>query len=145
MSADFCPAVHPARIPWNKGRIIGQKRRLLQRHVWSIRVRLEMAGNARDLARLNMAVDSKLRGHDCRPTGPRCFCRWACQETRLDGSEQAGPLRNHRNTRLSRERWIRDPEMLGLDVLWPSRIHTARICRRDNMPRLSEDGLRQSA
>jgi hypothetical protein len=32
--------------------------------VWSIRVRLEMADNPRDLALFNMAIDSKLRGSD---------------------------------------------------------------------------------
>lgn len=63
MSVDLLPA-RPARVAWNKGRIIGQNRPLLPRHVWSIRVRLEMAGNARDLALFNMAVDSKLRGCD---------------------------------------------------------------------------------
>ena len=64
MSVDLLPAVRPARVPWNKGRIIGQKRPLMPRHVWSIRVRLEMAGNQRDLALFNMVVDSKLRGCD---------------------------------------------------------------------------------
>ncbi|CAM3368600.1 hypothetical protein SAMN04488021_16414 [Paracoccus aminovorans] len=42
----------------------GQKRPLLPKHVWSIRVRLEMADNRRDLALFNMAIDSKLRGCD---------------------------------------------------------------------------------
>lgn len=51
MSADLLPALRPARVPWNKGRIIGQKRPLLPRHVWSIRVRLEMAGNPRHIGR----------------------------------------------------------------------------------------------
>ena len=64
MSVDLLPVLRPVRVPWNKGRIIGQKRPLMPRHVWSIRVRLEMAGNARDLALFNMAVDSKLRGCD---------------------------------------------------------------------------------
>ena len=64
MFVDLLPVLRPGRVPWNKGRIIGQKRPLLPRHVWSIRVRLEMAGNARDLALFNMAVDSKLRGCD---------------------------------------------------------------------------------
>lgn len=32
--------------------------------MWSIRVRLEMSGNKRNLALFNMAVDSKLRGCD---------------------------------------------------------------------------------
>ena len=56
---------HPSDpVAWNKGRIVGQKRPLQPKHVWSIRVRLEMAGDTRDLALFNMAVDSKLRGCD---------------------------------------------------------------------------------
>ena len=64
MPANFLPALRPVRVAWNKGRIIGQKRPLLPRHVWSIRVRLEMADNPRDLALFNLAVDSKVRGCD---------------------------------------------------------------------------------
>ena len=64
MSVDLLPALRPSRVAWNKGRIVGQKRPLMPKHVWSIRVRLEMAGNLRDLALFNMAVDSKLRGCD---------------------------------------------------------------------------------
>ena len=60
MSVDLLPALRPVRFPWNKGRIIGQKRPLLPRHVWSIRVRLEMAGNARDVVLFNMAVASQV-------------------------------------------------------------------------------------
>ena len=50
--------------PWNKGLIVGQKRPLLPRQVWSIRVRLEISGSARDLALFNLAIDSKLRTSD---------------------------------------------------------------------------------
>ena len=49
------------RPPWNKGVIIGQKRPLLERQVWSIRVRPEVFASARDLALFNLAIDSKLR------------------------------------------------------------------------------------
>jgi|LakMenEpi03Aug12_release.lakeMendotaPanAssembly.Ray.scaffolds.fasta_scaffold4228340_1 hypothetical protein len=59
MSKDLLPTLRPARLAWNRGRIIGQKRPLLPRHAWSVRVRLEMAGNAPDLALCNLAVDSK--------------------------------------------------------------------------------------
>src|SRR6187402_1630319 len=52
------------RRPWNKGLIVGQKRRLLPRQVWSIRVRLEMSASVRDLALFNLAIDSKLRASD---------------------------------------------------------------------------------
>jgi integrase len=50
--------------PWNKGRLIGQKRPLKPKDVWTIRVRLQMEERRRDLAMFNLAIDSKLRGCD---------------------------------------------------------------------------------
>ena len=50
--------------PWNKGLLVGQKKPLEPKHVWSIRVRLEIAGSKRDLAIFNLAIDSKLRACD---------------------------------------------------------------------------------
>ncbi|MEW8351161.1 MAG: tyrosine-type recombinase/integrase [Candidatus Thiodiazotropha taylori] len=51
-------------IPWNKGRIIGQKPPLKPQDIWSIRVLLKMKNRYRDLALFNLAIDSKLRGCD---------------------------------------------------------------------------------
>ena len=59
--------VHPtgrSQHPWNKGLLIGQKKPREPKHVWSIRVRLEIAGSRRDLAIFNLAIDSKLRACD---------------------------------------------------------------------------------
>ena len=53
-----------AKAPWNKGRLIGQKRPLKPKDVWAIRVRLQLEGRKRDLALFNLAIDSKLRGCD---------------------------------------------------------------------------------
>jgi integrase len=50
--------------PWNKGLLVGQKKPLDPKHVWSIRVRLEIALSKRDLAIFNLAIDSKLRACD---------------------------------------------------------------------------------
>jgi hypothetical protein len=50
--------------PWNKGLLIGQKKPLQPKHVWSIRVRLEIASLWRGLALFNLAIDSKLRACD---------------------------------------------------------------------------------
>ena len=50
--------------PWNMGLFVGQKRPLEPKHVWSIRVRLEIARSRRDLAIFNLAIDSKLRACD---------------------------------------------------------------------------------
>mgnify|MGYP007005270654 CR=1 FL=1 len=64
MSSIQLPIVRPARPPWNKNRLIGQKRPLLPRQVWAIRARLELAGDQRNLVLFNLAIDSKLRGSD---------------------------------------------------------------------------------
>jgi site-specific recombinase XerC len=127
MSIDILPAIRPDRVAWNKGRIIGQKRPLLPRHVWSIRVRLEMAGNARDLALFNLAVDSKLRG--CDLVGIRVTDVFAAghvkERASIVQSKTGKPVRFEitETTRLSLEQWISDPEMTGLEFLWPSRLH----------------------
>lgn len=52
------------RVPWNKGKLIGQKPPLRPKHVWAIRSRLQLAGRVRDPALLNLAINSKLRGCD---------------------------------------------------------------------------------
>ncbi len=48
-------------IPWNKGKLIGQKPPLKLKEIWSIRIRVQLANNIRDLALFNLAIDSKLR------------------------------------------------------------------------------------
>lgn len=54
----------PAKVPWNKGKLIGPKPPLRTKHVWSIRTKLQVEGRTRDLAMFNLAIDSKLRGCD---------------------------------------------------------------------------------
>jgi len=51
-------------IPWNKGKLVGQKAPLKPQEGWAIRVRLQLADHKRDLALFNLAIDSKLRGCD---------------------------------------------------------------------------------
>jgi len=52
------------RVPWNKGKLVGQKAPLKQREIWAIRIRLQLAERTRELALFNLAVDSKLRSCD---------------------------------------------------------------------------------
>ena len=54
----------PPHIPWNKGKLIGQRPPLKQQEIWSIRIRLQLNKNLRDLALFNLAIDSKLRSCD---------------------------------------------------------------------------------
>jgi site-specific recombinase XerC len=126
MSTDLLPAVCPPRTAWNKGRIIGQKRALQPKHVWSIRVRLEMANNKRDLALFNMAIDSKLRGCDlvCLRVHDVFVGGRVKERASMTQSKTGKPVKFEitETTRQSIERWIADPEMLGAEFLWPSRL-----------------------
>ena len=51
-------------VPWNKGKLIGQKPPLKLKEIWAIRIRLQLDHRARELALFNLAIDSKLRGCD---------------------------------------------------------------------------------
>jgi hypothetical protein len=51
-------------IPWNKGKLTGQKAPLRLSDIWAIRVRLQLAQEVRELALFNLAIDSKLRACD---------------------------------------------------------------------------------
>ena len=48
----------------NAGKLTGQKPALKMKEVWSIRTRLELDGDVRNLVLFNLAIDSKLRGCD---------------------------------------------------------------------------------
>ena len=54
----------PNQVPWNKGKLAGQKLPLKLQEIWAIRIRLQMDNRFRDLALFNLAIDSKLRACD---------------------------------------------------------------------------------
>ena len=51
-------------LPWNKGKLLGQKPPLKLKEIWAIRIRLQLDHRARELALFDLAIDSKLRGCD---------------------------------------------------------------------------------
>ena len=121
------PAVCAIRPALNKGRIVGQKRPLLPKHVWAIRVRLEIADNHRDLAQFNLAIDSKLRGCDLvKLKVADVFVAGQLKErTSITQSETQKPVRFEitDGTRHSLNYWMDEPEMIGSEFLWPGRFH----------------------
>jgi len=121
------PAIRACRPAWNKGRIVGQKRPLLPKHVWAIRVRLEIAENHRDLALFNLAIDSKLRGCDLvRLMVTDVYASGQVRErASIMQSKTGTPVRFEltSGTRASIERWLEDPLMIGSTHLWPGRFH----------------------
>ncbi len=103
------------------------QRNLRFQNGWSIRVRLEMANDRGDLALFNMAVDSKLWGCDlvCLKVRDVFAAGRVKDRASVTQSKTGKPVRFEitDTTRQSLERWINDPEMLGLEYLWPSRLH----------------------
>ena len=49
-------------IPWNKGKLLGQKPPLKLKEIWAIRIRLQLDHRTRELALFNLAIDSKFAG-----------------------------------------------------------------------------------
>ena len=79
------------RMP-TKGRLFGQKPPLKPREVWSIRVRLQISGNKRDLALFNLAIDSKLRSCDLVTLRVALMRRSTCSSLRSKyGRTNASP------------------------------------------------------
>ena len=154
MPIETLPALRPARTPWSKGRIVGQKRPLLPKHVWSIRVRLEMADNKCDIALFNLAIDCKLRGCDlvCLKVNDVFAAGCVKECASVTQSKTRKPVRFEvtETTRLSVERWIKDPEMIGCEYLWPSRVHASPHLSTHQYVRIMRDwvlsiGLEPSA
>ena len=126
MSNVHLPAVKTKRPASNKGRLIGQKRPLLAKQVWAIRARLELAGNLRDLALFNLAIDSKLRGCDLvrlrvidLAVGGRVRERVTVVRSKTKRPVQfevSESARVHLELGTS-------PELLGCIYLFPSRFH----------------------
>lgn len=127
MTTDNLPAIRACRPAWNKGRIVGQKRPLQPKHVWAIRVRLEIATNIRDLALFNLAIDSKLRG--CDLVKLKVADVYAAGQVKerasIIQSKTKKPVRFEitEGTRKSITAWLDDPLMIGSEYLWPGRFH----------------------
>ena len=74
------------------------------KHVWAIRVRLELAENHRDLALFNMAIDSKLRG--CDLVAMKVVDVMASGQNKERGSSLQSKTQNRFGLRLRRARGL---------------------------------------
>ena len=126
METPNLPAIRVLRPAWNKGHIFVQKRPLKAKHVWAIRVRLELAENHRDLALFNMAINRKLRGCDLVKMKFVDIMASGQIKERVSvlQSNTRKPVRFEisEGARASVEKWMEDKLMLGSDNLWPGRF-----------------------
>jgi integrase len=115
------------RVPWNKGKLIGQKLPLQASQVWSIRTLLKKSGNKRDLALFNLAIDSKLRGCDLVAL-KRCDVAHSHRVlTRATVMQQKthSPVQFEitEKTRDSLDKWFTKADIKHDDFIFKSRIH----------------------
>ena len=131
------PAIRARRPAWNKGRVVGQKRPLMPKHVWAIRVRLEIAENHRDLALFNLAIDSKLRGCDLvKLKVADVFASGHVKErASIIQNKTKRPVRFEitEGTRKSIARWMMEPLMTGSEFSGPVGSMNGYISRPGSM------------
>jgi integrase len=117
------------RVPWNRGKLTGQKPPLKLREIWAIRTRLQLGAKTRDLAMFNLAIDSKLRACDLTKLRVRDVCLGSRVAPRAAVMQQKTqrPVQFEitEQTRESVATWIKAAELTPSDFLFPGRIHAS--------------------
>lgn len=117
----------PNHVPWNKGKLVGQKLPLKLQEIWAIRIRLQIEERHRDLALFNLAIDSKLRACDLLSlrvsdvsNGSRVSSRAMVMQQKTERPVQ---FEITPRTRKSISKWIRCANLGTTAYLFPSRLH----------------------
>jgi integrase len=122
-------AIDRGQRPWNKGLLIGQKKPLEPKHVWSIRVRLEIGRSRRDLVIFNLAIDSKLRACDLVKLRLDDVCSGVNVRHRamIVQKKTGRPVQFEitEQSRSSVEAWLPMLRATGSRYLFPSRLHAS--------------------
>ena len=113
-------------IPWNKGKLIGQKPPLKLKEIWAIRTRLQISKRVRDLALFNLAIDSKLRGCDLVKLKVRNISLGSNIVKRAiimqQKTHQPVQFEITEQTREAVSNWISHAELRNEDYLFKSRV-----------------------
>jgi len=111
---------------WNKDKLVGQKLPLKLEEIWSIRIRLELANNLRELTMFNLALDCKLRACDFIKLKVLDIAHGATIQSRAmliqqkTGSSVQFELTL--KTRESLQEWITQKSLRSGDYLFGSRV-----------------------
>ncbi|MDH3339011.1 MAG: tyrosine-type recombinase/integrase, partial [Gammaproteobacteria bacterium] len=121
---------HISPVPWNKGKLMGQKSPLSMQDIWSIRIKLQNENRLRDLALLNLALDSKLRACDLLNLRVSDVSNSDTINNRATVLQQKTGRRVRfeitRKSQKSLNDWIERAGLEGSDYLFPSRIRTSQ-------------------
>ena len=132
-------------VPWNKGRVTGQKPPLKPREVWAIRVRLQISDRVRDLALFNLAIDSKLRGCDLVHLRVEDVMQGDQVRTRALVSQRktGAPVQFEitEQARAAVATWVRGKALVGSDWLFPSRVDKTKPMTTRQYGRLVDEWI----
>ena len=119
--------ISPAKVPWNKGKIGGQKAPLKLKDIWAIRIRLQLGHRTRDLALFDLGLDSKLRACDLVRLRVRDVCHGDRVSTRAivlqQKTSQPVQFEITAPTRDAIGDWMKEAALTSDDFLFPSRLH----------------------
>lgn len=117
------------REPWNKGKIVGQKAPFKPKDIWALRVRFQMENRIRELALLNLGIDSKLRGCDLVSLKVRDVSHGGQIASRAvvmqHKTQRPVQFEITTGTREALLKWIMLAGLKSEDFLFPSRIHSS--------------------
>ena len=138
---------HGHQVPWNKGKLVGQKLPLKLKQVWAIRVRLQIADNVRDLALFNLAIDSKLRSCDLVKIRVRDIANGTTVSSRAIVMQQktSRPVQFEitEQTRESISNWIEFASLNYSDYLFKSRFKSSLHISTRQYARIVENWVAQ--
>lgn len=130
------------QVPWNKGKLIGQKPPLKLPEIWAVRIHLQIEARHRDLALFNLAIDSKLRGCDLLKlrvsdvsNGGRVASRAMILQQKTQRPVQ---FEITLHTRLAISAWIRFAGLRPSEFLFPSRLDRSNHVSRRQYARIVE-------
>ncbi len=119
--------VSPAKVPWNKGKIVGQKAPLKLKDIGAIRIRLQLGHRTRELALFDLGLDSKLRACDLVRLRVRDVCHGDRVSTRAivlqQKTSQPVQFEITQPTRDAIGEWMKEAALTPDDFLFPSRLH----------------------
>lgn len=117
----------PTQVPWNKGKLTGQKPPLKLKEVWAIPVRPQLSSRVRALAMFNLGIDSKLRASDSTKLRVRDVCHGEHVASRAmimqQKTQRPVQFEITEQTRESVAAWIRHAVLHGTDFQFASRTH----------------------
>jgi len=135
------------QVPWNKGKLVGQKTPLKLKQVWAIRIRLQIADNVRDLALFNLAIDSKLRSCDLVKIRVKDIANGTTVSSRAIVMQQktSRPVQFEitEQTRESISNWIEFARLNYSDYLFKSRFKSSLHISTRQYARIVENWVAQ--